>query len=269
MISEEQEDPRTRRWVWAIPLSLLLHAFMVPLALLVFAQKFLLMTSAPQQPEQVVATTAVRLDRKPVPKRAETPAKGAQAPAPSRPAPNSRPQPPAPVQASPTPQPTPTPAPTQQPKPVPRKEQSPPLQQQIASQEQTFQKTVAEMHSRNQSLSIATIAPSVPESYHRSAFDTSGERVKDVTQMVLFPQQHWLENGLHCYYVQYAAQFANGANEQGGVPWPVCYPPGDDRFAKYPFAGVRLPIPYPPPGYVLPAGTYLSPFLKSIYAHET
>jgi hypothetical protein len=270
MISEEQEERRARRWVWAIPISMLLHVVLVPLALVVFAEKLLLKTSSQQEPERVVATTAIRLDRRPMPRRAAAPSKAATAAQPQRQALQSRPQPPAPLAATPTPRPTPTAAPSPQPRPVPKKQQqSTPLQQQIASQEQAFQKTATELHSRNQTLSIATIPPAQPSSYHRSAFDTSGEHVRDVTQMVVFPGQHWSENGMHCYYVQYAAQFANGSNEEGALPWPVCYPADDDRFIKYPFPGVRVPIPYPQPGYVLPAGTYLTPFLKSIYSRET
>jgi len=265
MISEEQAEPRSRPWVWAIPISVLLHALVVPLALLVLEQKLVFAQPSHQESERVVATTSIRLERRPVPRREGAPSRtaGQASRNASRP---GRPQPPAPLEATPTPEPTPTQAPSQKPRAMPHKQQSTPLQQQIAAQQQTFEKAVAELHQRSAPLSIATIAPSQPESYHRSAFDTPGNKVRDVTQMVLFPGQHWIENGLHCYYVQYAAQFANGATEEGAVPWPVCYPPGDDRFAKYPFAGVRLPIPYPAPGYVLPPGTYISPFLRSIYS---
>ena len=39
----------------------------------------------------------------------------------------------------------------------------------------------------------------------------------------------------------------------------------DDRIAHPPFVH-DIPVPFPPPGYVLPPGTYLTPLLARIYA---
>jgi outer membrane biosynthesis protein TonB len=264
MISEEHEEPNSRAWIWAIPLSALLHAFALPLALLAFASKLVFAPAPRPESEQVVATTAVRIERRPSPRSQGAPAQPAGQPVPqqaeSRPA---QPQPQTAPGTTPTPQPTPEP--TKAP-PVPRKQRSTPLQQQIATQQQTFQKEVARLRQRNQPLSIATVAPEPPASYHRSAFDVAGTRTRESAQALLFPTRHWMEGGMSCYYTRYVAQFSDGGTEDGVVPWPVCYAPADDRFAKFPnAAGVPLPIPYPPPGYVLPPGTYLSPFLKRIY----
>jgi hypothetical protein len=268
MISEEQEEPSTRRarqWAWAIPLSILLHAILVPLALVIFEAKLVFAPQAHQEPERVVATTSIRIDRRPVPRREGAPSQpsGQVAPEP-QPRPRKA-QPQALPEETPTPQPTPTPNPSIKPSPAPKKEQSIPLQAQIAAEQSAFRKTAEQLRQRNEPLSIATIAPQQPSSYHRSAFDVPGKLMRNDAQALLFPQQHWMENGLRCYYMRYAAQFSNGSSEEGVVPWPVCYPPNEDRFVKYPFPGVPLPIPYPQPGYVLPSGTYLSPFLERVY----
>ena len=100
MISEEQEEPSTRRsrqWAWAIPLSALLHAVLLPLALAVFASKLVFAPQAHQEPERVVATTSIRLERRPVPRRK---ARRPGAPARSRPQPQPRPRKPQPQAAS-------------------------------------------------------------------------------------------------------------------------------------------------------------------------
>jgi hypothetical protein len=268
MISEEQEEPSSRlsrQWAWAIPLSVLLHAVLLPLALAIFASKLVFAPQAHQEPERVVATTSIRMDRRPVPRREGAPSQpsGRVAPQP-QPRPRKA-QPQALPEETPTPPPTPKPLPSSKPSPVPKKEQSIPLQMQIAAQQQTFQKTAEQLNKNNDPLSVATIAPKQPSSYHRSAFDVPGKLMRNNAQALLFPQQHWMENGLRCYYMRYAAQFSNGSSEEGVVPWPVCYLPNEDRFVKYPFPGVPLPIPYPQPGYVLPPGTYLSPFLERVY----
>jgi hypothetical protein len=175
---------------------------------------------------------------------------------------------------TPTPVPTPkaTPVPTAVPTAkqlkVPHKEQSIPLQQQIAVQQQAFQKEVAELHKKSAPLSVATMAPAQPSSYHRSAFDAPGKLSRDTAHAILFPLSHWMEDGLSCYKTRYIAEFSTGATEEGLVPWPVCVPPTDDRFAKFPTGGVPMQIPYPQPGYVLPPNTFLSPFLKLIYTKD-
>jgi outer membrane biosynthesis protein TonB len=278
MISEEQEEPssrRARQWAWAIPLSILLHAILVPLALVIFEAKLVFAPQARQEPERVVATTSIRMDRRAVPRRESPPVQTSGQVAPQ---PQSRPrkaQPQSLPEETPTPQPTPTPAPTPSSKPsptvkpsiAPKKQQSTPLQMQIATQEQAFQKTVDRLRQSNNPLSIATLPPRPPTSYHRSAFDTPGDPKTVRQQMVLIPIQHWMTNSASCYYTTYTEQSSAGTSEDGMVPWPVCYPKGSDILARCPL-GCRAPIPYPQPGYVLPPNTYLSPFLLAIYRHQ-
>jgi outer membrane biosynthesis protein TonB len=279
MISEEQEEPssrRARQWAWAIPLSILLHAVLVPLALVIFEPKLVFAPQAHKETELVVATTSIRIEQRPVPRR-YSPQSQAQvgqiAPQP-RPRPRQA-QPNALPEATPTPQPTPkpvpssstTPLPSVKPSIAPKKRPAEPLQEQIASEEQAFQKTVDQLHKSENPLSIATIAPHAPASYHRSAFDAPGESKNVHQQMVLVPIQHWNTGPMSCYYTSYTEQSSTGTSEDGLVPWPVCYPRGDDILARCPM-GCRAPIPYPPPGYVLPANTYLSPFLLAIYRHQ-
>ncbi|HTA39314.1 MAG TPA: hypothetical protein VK760_09570 [Candidatus Acidoferrales bacterium] len=284
MISEEQEEQssrRARQWAWAIPLSILLHAFLVPLALLIFEPKLVFAPQSHQQTELVVATTSIRMDRRPVPRRQSPPSRptsGQIAPQ-QQPRPPLKAQPQALPQETPTPQPTPKPLPTPTSKPLPtvkptvepsvapKKQQSEPLSEQIAQQERAFQKAVDRLHQSNNPLSIATLAPRPPASYHRSAFDTPGEPRTVRQQMVLVPIQHWTTDSQSCYYTSYTEQSSTGTSEDGTVPWPVCYPKGNDILARCPM-GCRAPIPYPQPGYVLPPNTYLSPFLLAIYRHQ-
>jgi hypothetical protein len=254
--------------MWAILLSTALHAFLVPIALWAFAEKLLFIPASHRESERVVASTAIRLEPRPVPHRQGAPSQPAAPVAPPEQQP-SLPQPPQPatvLSVVPTPRPTPKPTPTGS--PVPRKQASTPLQQQIAAQQQAFQQEVAQLHKRNDPLSVATVAPQPPAAFHRSAFDVSGNRSLESAQALLFPTEHWIAGSMSCYYTRYAAQFSNGATEEGLVPWPVCYPRNHDRIAEFPYPGVRLPIPYPQPGYVLPPGTYLSQFLRRIYTED-
>ena len=278
MISEEQEEQssrRARQWAWAIPLSILLHAILVPLALVIFASKLVFAPQPHQEPESVVATTSIRMDKRPVPRQKGAPSQpsGQVAPMP-QPRPRKA-QPQALPEETPTPQPTPKPVPTPSSKPVPsvqpsiapKKRQSEPLQEQIAIEQQTFQKTVARLRQSNNPLSVATVPPRPPTSYHRSLFDTPGEAKTVRQQMVLVPMQHWTTDAQSCYWTSYTEQSSTGTSEDGTVPWPVCYPKGNDILARCPL-GCRAPIPYPQPGYVLPPNTYLSPFLLAIYRHQ-
>ncbi len=81
---------------------------------------------------------------------------------------------------------------------------------------------------------------------------------------MLTPLKHWLAGDLSCYYAQYDAQFSGGGSEQGVIPWPVCYPRNADAMI-HPAYPHDLPVPFPPPGYVLPAGKYLTPLLEGLY----
>lgn len=72
---------------------------------------------------------------------------------------------------------------------------------------------------------------------------------------------------MSCYYVHYYAQYSGGGSEEGNIPWPLCYPVDHDAMLPLDRSH-RLPIPSPPVGYVLPAGTTLAPLLHAIYTGE-
>lgn len=267
MISEPQPDrPRARTWLWPGLISLAVHAIVVPWALWAAGLRLPILRAHPQRPELVLSATVVRLERRPVP----APRTRAAAPAPPRVAPRR----PAPALA-----PVPTPMPRElarivpsappQPTPPPASPQ-PPSQpaQSLLTQERTYAREVARLNRSNNPLSIATPAAQPPAAYHRSAFDAPGKLARsNDAQALLLPVRHWFVDGLSCYYTRYVAEFSNGASERGLIPWPVCYPQDDDRIAALPYPH-PLPIPYPQPGYVLPPGTYLSQFLRSIYLHQ-
>jgi hypothetical protein len=266
MISEERDERRGRHnLLWALLLSAAIHATLLPLGLWLTGLHVTML--APRQPERemIVASTAVRIEKRSVPQ-------------PRSPLPQPRPiraqrqlpqprrvqaaRPAAPRHELARSAPSAPPQPKVQ-KPQPHHAQSS-LQQQIAQQERTFSQEVAQLNQRNNPLSIATSAPRPPTTYRRSFFDVPGRLQRDAVQAVLIPLSHWYTHGLSCYYTRYVAQFTNGGNEQGTIPWPVCYPANDDRMAHPPYPHA-LPIPVPQPDYVLPAGTYLTPLLRSVY----
>lgn len=272
MISEERDEARGRyNLLWALLLSAALHASLLPLAFWAVGMKLPFLAPKPPQREQVVASTAVRIERRAVPQP--------RAPVPR---PQSRPQPR--VQPRPRPQPRPQVAhpsrpsapprelarnvPSASPQPTPQKGRANSVQEalerQIAQEQQQLSQEVARLNQHNRPLSIATPALRSPSTYHRSYFDTPGRTQRSVVQAVLIPINHWFAGSLSCYYTHYIAQYANGGNEEGTIPWPVCYPVADDRMVHPPYPHA-LPIPIPQPDYVLPAGTYLTPLLRSVY----
>jgi hypothetical protein len=273
MISEERDDERGRHnLLWALLLSAALHATLLPLAFWGAAMKLPLLAAKPPQREEVIASTAIRIERRTVPQPLAVP----------RPQPRPQPQPKPRPQPRPQPRPRVAPAarpsvaprelarnaPTASPQPTPQKGRANSLQQaleqQIAQEEQQFSQEAARLNQRNQPLSIVTAAPRSPSTYRRTYFDTPGRTQRDVVQAVLIPINHWFSGSLSCYYTHYIAQFTNGGHEEGTIPWPVCYAATDDRMIHPPYPH-SLPIPVPQPDYVLPAGTYLTPLLREVY----
>ncbi len=143
------------------------------------------------------------------------------------------------------------------------------LQSQLAQQEQMFAREAQQLNASH-SLSIATMAPQPPSSFRRTYFDSNGrpDQNEDVTAVLEpLPGRHWVANGMSCYYVHYAAQYSGGGSEEGNIPWPLCYPAAHD--AMLPLDRThRLPIPAPPPGWVLPTNVTLAPLLRAIYTGE-
>ncbi|HZY98000.1 MAG TPA: cell envelope integrity protein TolA [Candidatus Baltobacteraceae bacterium] len=266
MISEERNEKRgTKTLLWAFLASVLIHALVLPAAFSSWARNVAL-SQQPLQREWVASSTAVRIERRTVPQPRNVP-RPRQPVTPPRP----RPVPPRP-QAQPKPQPA-APrreiarvAPTAPPQPEKRPEQTPAptLESQLERQQQTFSQEVARLHQQNNPLSIAAPREPPAAAYRRTYFDVPGHRHREEIEALLIPVRHWLTSGLSCYYVHYIAQFTSGGSEDGLIPWPVCYPAGHDVMANPPYPH-DLPIPLPQRDYVLPAGTYLTPLLRSIY----
>lgn len=269
MISRERDErPRERLLLlWATALSILIHALFVPLTAWLALLHLPWMTPPPPKRETVVASTAVRIEQRPVPQPRvqERPQPRPVHPPAPRPHTAQRAAPPAVLRhelAREMPAASPQPAP-QTPPPT----QAPTLQQQIAQQERTFSQEIAQLHARNNPLSLATKAPAPPAAYRRTYFDVAGNRDEDAVQVEVIPLKHWYAGATICYYARYVAQYTHGGSEEGTIPWPVCYPVNDDHIANPPFVH-DIPVPEPPPGYVLPPGTYLTPLLSRIYANR-
>lgn len=251
MISEAGDDRRGGRLLlWGLALSIAIHALVAMLSSWLWLVKLPIFTAKPPERETVIASTAVRIEPRPVPQ----PRTHAQPHAAPRPA--ARPHELA--RQAPRAQPQPTP------RQVARNEPSS-LQQQIAQQEQTFSQELARLRASNNPLSIAANPRESPAAYRRTYFDVAGHRDFDAVQVQLIPIRHWLTSTTICYYARYVAQYTHGGSEEGTIPWPVCYPIGDDKIANPSFVH-DIPVPVPPPNYVLPPGTYLTPLLARIYA---
>jgi hypothetical protein len=266
MISDERERERSRRTlVWAVLISALLHVALAPLASWVWLANWVLVPKKSLQTETVVASTSVRIERRSV---AQPPVRGAspQRAAPPQPAPHPavRRERAAPRYELARSMPSATPQPT----PSPEKKRDLPqpltLRERLVEQQRRFAEQVAQLNRRKDPLSLAPVPRQPPAAFHRAFFDVPGHRERDVVQIVLTPLRHWYSGGTICYYARYDAQHGRGGSEDGVIPWPVCYPIGDDRIANPPYVH-SVPIPVPPPGYVLPAGTYLTPLLQGIY----
>ncbi len=133
----------------------------------------------------------------------------------------------------------------------------------VERQEAQLAREAARINAHRAPLSTATNAPD-PSSFRRSIVDSGGVSRTDYAEAYILPLQHWFSGALSCYYVRYAASFSQGGNEKGEIPWPVCYPRDHDELAHGPYPH-RLPVPYPQPGFRLPRGTYLTPFLQHIF----
>ena len=269
MISRERDErPRERLLLlWATVLSLLIHALFVPLAAWLGLLHLPWLRQPPPQRETVVASTAVRIERRPVPQpRVQQAPHPVPAPVAPRPHPAQRAAPPAVPRHELARE-----APSAPPQPPPQSTpptQAPTLAQQIAQQEHAFSQEIAQLRARSNPLSLATKAPEPAAAYRRTYFDVPGHRDVNAVQVEVIPLRHWYAGTTICYYTRYVAQYTHGGSEEGTIPWPVCYPLDDDRIAHPPFVH-DIPVPLPPPGYVLPPGTYLTPLLSRIYANRS
>ncbi len=235
--------------VWAFCASLLVNLFAWMLALWIAGLSSVVLQQH-ENAEFVVSSSSVTITRRVQPQPQQ---RSVRPIAPQQPQPQQQPQPKreVAVQRPVVPEPAKT------------------LAQQLAQQEQTFAKTAQQLKSQTESLSIATAAPITPSTFRRTYMDLNGRDPRESVEALLEPPPgpsgHSIANGQSCYYpVHYYAQYSGGGNEQGTIPWPVCYPENHD--AMLPLNKVHdLPIPSPPLGYVLPPGTPLGPLLQSIY----
>jgi len=260
MISEERDDERrSKNLLWALLASILIHALVLPAAFWQWSRS-LAESARPLDREWVVSSTAVRIERRAVPRppalpRAVTPPQRL----------SMVPSEGGVTRALPRPE-LAKPAPTAPPQPTaqPERTSAPSFEQQLAQQQQTFSQEVARLHAQDNPLSIAPKTQQAASAWRRTYFDVPGHRHRNEVEALLIPLRHWYARDMSCYYVHYVAQFTEGGSEDGVIPWPVCYPANDDAMANPPYPH-DLPIPVPQRDYVLPSGTYLSPLLRSIY----
>lgn len=110
-------------------------------------------------------------------------------------------------------------------------------------------------------LSIATIDPRPPSTFHESfTINLPGSKPDELSGL-LTPLRSWADGNLHCYYLHYVAQWSGGASEEGNIPWPACYAPAHDPFPTE----RRTHIPAPPPDYRLPSDATIGPWLRGLY----
>ena len=151
-----------------------------------------------------------------------------------------------------------------QPSSAPRKQKQGSLAEQLAQQQVAFQRETQQLNAQHAPLSVATIDPAQRESATKTyKMNFSGsEELSGKGEGYLIPLQRWLDHGYHCYYGRYTWLYPTGGSEIGDIPWPFCFSPNSDPIAR----GIRqFPFPLPPPGYRLPAGTYLYPIEKDVY----
>jgi hypothetical protein len=223
-----------------------------------------------QETELVLSSTAVVIEhRKPVPRPRSVSAPAQQPITPQHAQMQQRTKPEPTVASLPhelareVPQATPQPRASAR----PHQSQSSLFAQTLARQEQEFAREAEQLHAQNNPISIATISPEQASAMRKSYHDIPGASMREGAQAILTPYKHWYDGDASCYYVRYDAEFSGGGSEQGFIPWPVCYPRTADRMLPYDRAHA-LPIPYPPPGFALRAGTYLTPLLRSIYERD-
>jgi hypothetical protein len=198
MISEEREaDERGRgAFFWALLLSIAIHALLVPLASWSWLANLPLVPAKPPT-ESIVASTAVRIEKRAVP-QPRTHALPPRAPVPPavarrvrRAQPVTRAAPPAESARHELAREMPTAQPTPERRIERRSEPSVPLEQQIARQQREFSEEIARLHARDNPLSLAPHPRQPPAAFRRTYFDVPGHRRVDAVQIQLIPLRHW------------------------------------------------------------------------------
>jgi len=139
-------------------------------------------------------------------------------------------------------------------------------EQQMTALNQAFDKTIAQERSALNPLNVPSAAPAAPKHYavqiggiHDSL--RPGEGSGDPIS------RPWMRGPLRCYYMNYEYEFGDGTYENDDVPWPVCWLPKDDPFARAQLYGIRVffAIPPPQPDYTLPANAVLKRYLRQYF----
>jgi hypothetical protein len=141
----------------------------------------------------------------------------------------------------------------------------------LAREQPVYEREIERMR-QNSPLSTATISPRPASAFRKAYFNISGiDRNLDRFEGLVTPTRTWNENGLRCHYADYDIEYQYGGTDKGAIPWPLCYAPALDPMSLPDGtpAPNGTPVPtvdlYPRPGYVLPQGTYLTPFLNLLY----
>ncbi|HEY8297294.1 MAG TPA: hypothetical protein VIG32_04640 [Candidatus Baltobacteraceae bacterium] len=135
----------------------------------------------------------------------------------------------------------------------------------IAQQDAQFAKTIADAKKAINPVAGATsgrVAAEPPAHFKR---DLSGIPGAGSGDGYLYPVKSWKDGGYDYYYVRYRVTYADGTPEEGIVPWPIRYLPGEDPFVR----GIRrIPLPGPLADFQLAAGVAMQPLVAYCYAHR-
>lgn len=136
----------------------------------------------------------------------------------------------------------------------------------LEREQRQYEKTIAQAKADNNPLAVPS---STPAAYKRYTLSFAGinSHLLHAGEGVLYPTKSWQQDGYDYYYVDYTVVFADGTHDEGHVPWPIRYRPGEDPFVRH---YQHFPLPAPLPGYVLPQSELplnrtLRPYFPEIY----
>jgi hypothetical protein len=137
----------------------------------------------------------------------------------------------------------------------------------LERQERQYAKVIAQAKADNNPLAVPSSTPAAYKPYTLSFAGVNNHL--HAGEGVLYPTKSWRQDGYDYYYVDYSVVFADGASDEGHVPWPIRYRPGEDPFVLH---YEHFPLPAPLPGYVLPQSELplnrtLRPYFPEIYPH--
>ena len=241
---------RRRKLLFALFLSLAIHALLIALLFPIFLRKW---QAGEPAKEPVVAMSVIRMEHR-------TPASPTPAPKPSQ----------APPRASPARRPTRSAPRAAR---LPRRELTnnhhvaPPRATSIsaavlAQQQVAFVRTIAQAKAAQDPVAGSQSAV-VPEQTKHYGFNASSiSTVPSAGQGYLSPIRRWIDGDLVYYYVRYSVTYPDGTFETGIVPWPIHYLVSEDPFAR----GIHsMPLPGPSADYAAASDTDMHPLVKNCY----